>query len=145
MEAAMGTGMGVAMAAMVADMEGTEGAMGLAMEVMEAAMEGMGVAMEGTLVTTPRSYHPTTTLNPRLYRTTSTLPINSPWPTMPPRAPTLGLTSDALEESGEAWVAAATAVITDATAAITTPTTTAMGGVTDNTDRLPTTTKMLTG
>merc|ERR1719228_680590 len=149
MEAAMGTGMGVAMAAMVADMEGTEGAMGLAMEVMEAAMEGMGVAMEGTLVTTPRSYHPTTTLNHRPYRTTSTLPINSPWPTMTPRAPTLGLTSDGREESGEALVAAATAAITDvtvatvATADTTTPTTTAMGGVTGNTDRLPTTTKML--
>merc|ERR1719228_236919 len=151
MEAAMGTGMGVAMAAMVADMEGTEGAMGLAMEVMEAAMEGMGVAMEGTLVTTPRSYHPTTTLNPRLYRTTSTLPINSPWPTMTPRAPTLGLTSDGREESGEASVAAATAAITAvmavamvATADTTTPTTTAMGDVMDNTDRLPMTTKMLT-
>merc|ERR1719219_1444299 len=98
----------------------------------------MGVAMEGTLVTTPQSYHPTTTLNPRLYRTTSTLPINSPWPTMTPRAPTLGLTSDALEESGEASVAAATAAITDAamaameameaTADTITHTTTAMGG-----------------
>merc|ERR1719309_290791 len=126
--------------------------MGLAMEVMEAAMEGTGVAMEGTLVTTPQSYHPTTTLNPRPYRTTSTLPINSPWPTMTPRAPTPGRTSDGREESGEAWVAAATAAITAATADdmeatvdTTTPTTTAMGGDTDITDRLPTTTKMLTG
>merc|ERR1712002_500644 len=111
------------------------------MEVMEVAMEGMGVAMEGTLVTTPQSYHPTTTLNHRPYRTTSTLPINSPWHTMTPRAPTLGHTSDGLEESGEASVAAATAAITDATEATadtTTPTTTAMGGDTDNTDRLPT-------
>merc|ERR1719309_783010 len=112
--------------------------MGLAMEVMEAAMEGTGVAMEGTLVTIPQSYHPTTTLNPRPYRTTSTLPINSPWPTMTPRAPTLGRTSDALEESGEAWVAAATAAITDDTVAVTaamadttTHTTTAMGGDTE--------------
>merc|ERR1719228_1465990 len=151
MEAAMGTGMGVAMAAMVADMEGTEGAMGLAMEVMEAGMEGMGVAMEGTLVTTPQSYHPTTTLNPRPYRTTSTLPINYPWPIMTPRAPTPGHTSDERKESGEAWVAAAMAAITGvtgdamvATADTTTPTTTAMGGVMDNTDRFPTTTKMLT-
>merc|ERR1719228_238458 len=118
-------------------------------EVMEATMEDTEVAMAGTRGTTPQSYHPTTTLNPRPYRTTSTLPINSPWPTMTPRAPTLGLTSDALEESGEAWVAAATAAITAVTAAAmaameatTTPTTTAMGGDTGNTDRLPTTTKM---
>merc|ERR1719369_2076887 len=102
----------------------------------------MGVAMEGTRVTTPGSCHPTTTLNHRPYRTTSTLPINSPWPTMTPRAPTPGLTSDGREESGEASVAAATAAITAVTAAAmaatadtTTPTTTAMGGVTDNTDR----------
>merc|ERR1719219_973333 len=78
----------------------------------------MGVAMEGTLVTTPQSYHPTTvttTLEARLFLTTSTLPINSPWPTMTPRAPTLGHTLDGREESGEAWVAAtaATAAITD--------------------------------
>merc|ERR1719369_908094 len=53
----------------------------------------MGVAMEGTRVTTPQSYHPTTTLNPRLFPTTSTLPINYLWPTMTPRGPTLGLTS----------------------------------------------------
>merc|ERR1719228_3132737 len=123
----MGTGMGAAMGGMVADME-----------VMEAAMEGTGVAMEGTLVTIPRSSHPTTTLNHRLFPTTSTLPINSPWPTMTRRAPTLGLTSDGREESGEASVAA-----TAATADTTTPTTTDMGGDTDNTDPLPTTTKML--
>merc|ERR1719187_900817 len=123
--------------------------MGLAMEeVMEAAMEGMEVAMAGTRVTTPQSYHPTTTLNHRPYRTTSTLPINSPWPTMTPRGPTPGRTSDARAESGEASVAAATAAITAVTAAAmeamedtTTPTTTAMGGDTGNTDRLPTTTK----
>merc|ERR1719228_3160909 len=100
----MGTGMGAAMGGMVADME-----------VMEAAMEGTGVAMEGTLVTTPQSYHPTTTLNPRPYRTTSTLPINYPWPIMTPRAPTPGHTSDEREESGEAWVAAAMAAITGVT------------------------------
>merc|ERR1719219_2891994 len=100
-------------------------------------MEGTGVAMEGTPVTTPRSCHPTTTLNHRPYQTTSTLQINSPWPTMTPKAPTPGLTSDGREESGEAWVAAATAAITAVTAAMvatadtTTPTTTAMGGVTD--------------
>merc|ERR1712002_292001 len=109
---------------------------------MEADMAGTGGAMGGTPVTIPQSYHPTTTLNHRPYRTTSTLPINSPWPTMTPRDPTLGHTSDEREESGEAWVAAATAAITDVTAAVTvatadttTPTTTAMGGVTDNTDR----------
>merc|ERR1719228_886726 len=117
-------------------------------EVMEATMEDTEVAMAGTRGTTPQSYHPTTTLNPRPYRTTSTLPINSPWPTMTPRAPTPGLTLDEREESGEASVAAATAATTVvtvaapvATADTTTPTTTDMGGVTDNTDRLPTTTK----
>merc|ERR1719369_2706988 len=103
----------------------------------------MGVTMEGTPVTTPQSFHPTTTLNPRPYRTTSTLPINSPWLTMTPRAPTPGRTTDGREESGEASVAAATAVTTvvteaamEATADTTTHTTTAMGGDTDNTDRL---------
>merc|ERR1719228_2534255 len=116
--------------------------MGLAMEDMEAAMEGTGVAMEGTLVTTPRSCHPTTTPTARLFPTTSILPINSPWHTMTPRAPTLGRTSDGREESGEASVAAATAAITAVTADVTaaamvamedttTPTTTAMGDVMD--------------
>merc|ERR1719187_730327 len=109
--------MGVAMAGMDAAMVGTEGAMGLAMEVMV-----MEVATEGTLVPTPRSSHPTTvttTLEVRLFPTTSILPINSPWPTMTPRAPTLGRTSDGREESGEASVAAATAATTAVTEAVT--------------------------
>merc|ERR1719187_1068084 len=112
----------------------------------------MGVAMEVTLVTTPQSYHPTTTLEARLFPTTSTLPINSPWHTMTPRDLTLGLTSDGRAESGEASVAAATAAITadtadatEATEDTTTPTTTVMGGDMDNAGRLPTTTKMLMG